>query len=215
MCEMEWTSARVANNGAKREKKKVERDGYAKYQTPIIACENCNDYRDVIARCVRKEDVVLEVGCHVGGTTGLIAAVAGRTLGIDASPFWLDEARASYPHARFEECDGFDVAKIKTFGWTFTKIFIDISGSRDLKVLLPLIDCYIKNFQPLVIVVKSFRLKRLLLQCQGAEGFVGNEKEEYVANCRAIAMAAKMQRRRRKNRAELAEARYSSIHLLY
>ena len=41
---------------------------------------------------------------------------------------------------------------------------VDISGSRDLKVLLPLIEGYSAAFSPDVIIVKSFKLKRLLQQ---------------------------------------------------
>jgi hypothetical protein len=99
--EKPWTSARAANSGAKRERKKRQRD--AEVRMPIVACENCNDYRDLIPRCIEPDDVVLEVGCHVGGTTGLIGALAAQTLGIDSSNFWLDEAREAYPHIRFEQ----------------------------------------------------------------------------------------------------------------
>lgn len=119
----------------------------------------------------------------MGGTTGLIGALASKTLGIDSSDFWLDEARAAYPDIRFEQvfawwclcgpadlqrlewrlrsckvlrgvsmpqCDCFDIAKIQSFGLQFSKIFIDISGSRDLKILFPLIECYMQTLKPQV-----------------------------------------------------------------
>lgn len=101
--EKPWTSARAANSGAKRERKRRQRDSEASRRTPIVACENCNDYRDLIPRCIEPDDVVLEVGCHVGGTTGLIGALAAQTLGIDSSDFWLGEARTAYPHIQFEQ----------------------------------------------------------------------------------------------------------------
>ena len=168
---MQWTSSRRANCGAKRQKKKLQRDANARFHTPIVVCENCNDYRDLIPRCVEPDDVCLEVGCHVGGTTGLIAAVARSTVGIDSSGFWLAEAREANPSVRFEQCDCFDIAQIKSFGCSFTKIFVDISGSRDLKTLVPLLESYIVVFKPQAIIVKSLYLKRMLSQCRHAEDF--------------------------------------------
>mmetsp|Transcript_20689 Transcript_20689/g.33085 ORF Transcript_20689/g.33085 Transcript_20689/m.33085 type:complete len:247 (-) Transcript_20689:8-748(-) len=193
-----WTSARVANAGARRERKKLQRDAKAGYQTPIIACENCNDYRDLIPRCVEVGDVVLEVGCHVGGTTGLIGAIACKTLGIDASAAWLPQARHAYPHLQFEQCDCFNISKIKSYGYNFTKIFIDTSGSRELKTLLPLIEGYIKALAPQLIVVKSFKLKRLLLQSTLAEDFACELPADYAAKTRAVQQVASTQKQRRK-----------------
>ena len=63
----------------------------------------CASLRDLIPRCIARDDVVLEVGCHVGGTTGLIGALASTTVGIDSSDFWLKEARSAYPDIRFEQ----------------------------------------------------------------------------------------------------------------
>lgn len=201
-----WTSARAANSGSKRRKKKLERDQHTKFQTPIIACENCNDYRDLIPRCIEHDDIVLEVGCHVGATTGLIAAIAKHTVGIDASDFWLPEARQAYPHVRFEHCDCWDVTRIKSFGLSFSKIFVDISGSRDLKTLFPLIECYIKAFEPQVIIVKSFKLKRMLQQCKLAEEYALQLPHDYDAKLRALEMVASRQKKRRPERMVLAES---------
>lgn len=50
------------------------------------------------------------------------------------------------------QCDCFDVAKIQSYGYHFSKIFIDISGSRDLKILFPLIECYTQVLKPQVDV---------------------------------------------------------------
>ena len=43
----------------------------------------------------------------------------------------------------------------------FEVVFIDISGSRELKTLLPLIESYEKVLKPRLFVVKSYKLCNL------------------------------------------------------
>ena len=68
----------------------------------VVACEEVTEYRDAVLALVSREDVVLEVGSHVGGTTKVIASVAGRVVGLDQQPELVAQARESYPEIRFE-----------------------------------------------------------------------------------------------------------------
>lgn len=68
----------------------------------VVACEEVTEYRDAVLALVGREDVVLEVGSHVGGTTKVIASVAGRVVGLDQQPELVAQARERYPEIRFE-----------------------------------------------------------------------------------------------------------------
>ncbi|MBU4548286.1 MAG: class I SAM-dependent methyltransferase, partial [Euryarchaeota archaeon] len=45
-------------------------------------------YRENLKRSIRKDDVVVELGCHVGNTTRIVAekAFKGQVIAIDNSP---------------------------------------------------------------------------------------------------------------------------------
>ena len=50
-------------------------------------------------------------------------------------------------------------------GWDCACLFVDLSGSRDLDVIAPVLNCYEWALRPTFIVCKSFKLKRLLHIC--------------------------------------------------
>jgi 16S rRNA A1518/A1519 N6-dimethyltransferase RsmA/KsgA/DIM1 with predicted DNA glycosylase/AP lyase activity len=47
-----------------------------------LACDNC---RKIAQALPRRSDVCLEIGCSYGKCTELIAAAAGRVIGVDNS----------------------------------------------------------------------------------------------------------------------------------
>jgi len=137
----------------------------------IIVCEEVGEYRAAAQILVTNRDYVLEVGSHVGGTTKVLASSAGadHVVGIDQQAQLVEEARMKLPEVQFELADAFDAPcimniakKMQPNRWS--KIFIDISGSRDLPTVIRLIDMYEHSLRPEVIVVKSQTLKRLLLR---------------------------------------------------
>lgn len=60
----------------------------------------------------------------------------------------------------FYEIDGRDVRSIAAVA-NFTVVFVDISGSRPLSTLLPMLESYEKVLKPRLFIVKNFRLYRL------------------------------------------------------
>lgn len=135
----------------------------------VVACEEVSEYRDAVQALVNSEDVVLEVGSHVGGTTKVIAAVAGRVVGVDQQPELVAEAREKHPEIQFENFDAFDSAKLVALTKSlhparFTKVFIDISGSRDLATVFRMMDLIDKIISPDAMVVKSQALKKMMLR---------------------------------------------------
>lgn len=137
----------------------------------VVVCEEIGEYRRAALQLVNKEDCALEVGCHVGATTKVIATVAGYTVGLDQQPQLIAEAKEKSPEIRFENFDGFDSRRLlelarSTPKRSFTKVFVDISGSRDICTVVKMVDMYTNVLKPEIIVVKSQTLKRLLLRSQ-------------------------------------------------
>lgn len=91
-----------------------------------------------------------------------MARYAARVVGADKSDNRLARARAmrDQQNASYELLDCFDVSALLKLG-PFTKIFIDISGSRDVGTLVELMHKYEVVFRPKTLVVKSFKMKRL------------------------------------------------------
>lgn len=135
----------------------------------VVCCEEVTEYRAAALGLVTKDDYVLEVGCHVGGTTKVLATVAGGLIGLDQQPDLIAEARVRLPDIQFELGDAFDAPRILALANSirpkrFTKVFIDISGSRDLATVVRLMDIYENTLRPEILVVKSQALKRMLLR---------------------------------------------------
>merc|ERR1712192_116748 len=135
----------------------------------IVVCEEVGEYRAAAQMLVNKSDYVLEVGSHVGGTTKVLAGVAKHVVGLDQQATLVEEARQKLPEVRFEICDAFDASSIMQMAKQmlpnrWSKIFVDISGSRDLPTVIRLLDMYENTLRPDIIIVKSQTLKRTLLR---------------------------------------------------
>uniref|UniRef100_A0A7S0FNK5 Methyltransferase domain-containing protein n=1 Tax=Pyrodinium bahamense TaxID=73915 RepID=A0A7S0FNK5_9DINO len=135
----------------------------------VVVCEEVGEYRAAAQGLVGPDDHVLEVGCHVGGTSKVLAGVAGRLVCLDQQAQLVAQARVNLPDIQFEICDAFDAQRIIALAQSirpdkFTKVFVDISGSRDLSTVVRLMDIYENTLRPEILVVKSQALKRLLLR---------------------------------------------------
>eukprot|EP00931_Biecheleriopsis_adriatica_P075476 TRINITY_DN49329_c0_g1_i1.p1 TRINITY_DN49329_c0_g1~~TRINITY_DN49329_c0_g1_i1.p1 ORF type:complete len:268 (+),score=47.27 TRINITY_DN49329_c0_g1_i1:31-834(+) len=137
----------------------------------VVVCEEVSEYRAAALALVKSTDLVLEIGSHVGGTTKFIAGVAGRVVGLDQQPLLVAEARKKYPEIQFENFDAFDTSKLLDLVKSvqpdrFSKVFIDISGSRELSTVFRLLDLIDHLIKPDLTVVKSQPFKKLLLRGQ-------------------------------------------------
>jgi predicted O-methyltransferase YrrM len=135
----------------------------------IVVCEEVGEYRAAAQRLLKPDDCVLEVGCHVGGSTKVIASIARTVVGLDQKAMLVEEARKNLPHVQFEVGDAFDAQRMialmkSTQCRKFHKIFVDISGSRDLSTVVRLLDMYENTLRPEILIVKSQAMKRLLLR---------------------------------------------------
>jgi SAM-dependent methyltransferase len=146
-------------------------------RTRIRVCEHWTEYRQEIAECVTSEDDVVEVGCHQGVTTEMLARHARRAVGVDLSAKVIAMARERFPKIHFECCAADDISRLRHLGGDrgFSVMFVDINGSRELKTLLPLLESYEATLAPSLIVVKNVKLKRLLLKSSLASGSMQQE----------------------------------------
>mmetsp|Transcript_18362 Transcript_18362/g.42880 ORF Transcript_18362/g.42880 Transcript_18362/m.42880 type:complete len:261 (-) Transcript_18362:12-794(-) len=137
----------------------------------MVVCEEVGEYRAAALQLVAPSDVVLEVGCHVGATTKVIASVAKAVIGLDQKAMLVEQARINYPHIRFEVGDAFEAQFVLSLQKSvhpdrFSKVFVDISGSRDLTTVTRLLVMYESILKPDLIILKSQAMKRLLLKGQ-------------------------------------------------
>mmetsp|Transcript_21037 Transcript_21037/g.40284 ORF Transcript_21037/g.40284 Transcript_21037/m.40284 type:complete len:263 (-) Transcript_21037:19-807(-) len=136
----------------------------------VVVCEEVGEYRAAAQTLVRPDDDILEVGSHVGATTKVLAGLKPRRLiGLDRQADLVAQARKNLPDIRFEICDAFDAQRVMALASEgeskrFTKIFVDISGSRDIATVVRLLDFYENTLRPEYLIVKSHALKRLLLR---------------------------------------------------
>lgn len=131
----------------------------------VIITKGVKQYRQTIPSFINKEDTVLEVGCAWGTTSNILYQYAGHVVAIDKGAS-LPTAKRTYPHIHFEPIDGFDIARIKGLNLAFTKIYIDISGCREITDIVKIVQIYDAVFSPEIIIVKSSHLKYFAEKCE-------------------------------------------------
>jgi hypothetical protein len=130
----------------------------------VIITKGVKQYRQTIPSFVNKKDTVLEVGCAWGTTSNILYQYADYVVAVDKGAS-LPTAKRTYPHIHFEQIDGFDIRRIKGLNLAFTKVYIDISGCREITDIIKIIRIYEAVFSPEIIVVKSSNLKYFVEKC--------------------------------------------------
>lgn len=99
----------------------------------VVGAVGVEKYRATIPFVVRPGDHVLEIGCHHGKTTDLLAKAtesAKSTVGVDIGKVCIRRARENYGDCgiRFEVADAWDTAKLISFDAAFHVIYVDVGG---------------------------------------------------------------------------------------
>ncbi|KAL6760124.1 hypothetical protein V8C86DRAFT_1167651 [Haematococcus lacustris] len=156
----------------------------------VVVAFLTEDYRQAAVHNAEAGDVCLEIGCHAGITTRMLAKRCRWVLGVDTSQHVVDVARARHPHVQFERMDGNDVHAANALGYAwqgqqaqeqgpqqaggaaspFTKVFIDISGQAPLSSLLPLLGRWLAVLPPsATIIIKNRALYRYMTTYETAK----------------------------------------------
>ena len=134
----------------------------------VVSAVGVESYRDTITYVVRPNSRVLEIGCHFGTTTSLIAKATqtpNTVVGIDIGKVCIDRATKKYNGIRFEVIDAWDTAsilKLHPSSSSFDAIYVDVGGISGadglfeaLGLVRQLINAYKSTGKLQCIVVKS------------------------------------------------------------
>lgn len=138
-------------------------------QCKIILTKGVKEYRQTIKNYITPQDTVLEIGFAWGTTTELLSKVCKHVVGIDKGESYF-KAIKQYPKLELYKIDCFNIREVLALGYKFNKIYIDISGCRELNTMIKIVKMYEQVFKPELIVVKSSKLKRLVAKCEVWDG---------------------------------------------
>lgn len=133
--------------------------------TKLVLTRGVREYRATIPFLINRKDIVLEIGFAWGTTTNLLYQAAKKVVGIDKGESYYTAIK-SYPWIELHKIDGFDIRSVMALGHKFNKIYIDISGCRDIHSVIKMVNMYKAVFKPELIVVKSTQLKKFVQQCK-------------------------------------------------
>ncbi len=131
----------------------------------VYIAEDVSEYRKLAKKLLKKNDVVLEVGCGFGKTSYLLSKISRMVVGIDVSKDAVQQAK------RYEKLssnlkilcvDAFDVGKLLRIEKNFTAILIDIGGSAKPWEVLRLFSKLTAVYSPRVVIIKNYPLKRFV-----------------------------------------------------
>ncbi|KAL6749277.1 hypothetical protein V8C86DRAFT_2851715 [Haematococcus lacustris] len=132
----------------------------------VLACATTREYRAAVIHNTLPSDICLEVGCHEGITTAMLSARSMAVVGVDIAPQPVADARARFPHCRFEVCDGFNtdlLAKLSPApNGGYDKCFVDVGGIAPLPLVLSMVGNLQQAFKTAKIIVKSIHFARFL-----------------------------------------------------
>ncbi|RLG58876.1 hypothetical protein DRN86_05090 [Candidatus Geothermarchaeota archaeon] len=130
-------------------------------ETKIYLTRDVKEYRKIAKELVSKDDIVLEVGCGFGKTSFLLSKIAKRVVGIDKSKEAIENAKKlEGNNLKFYLMDANEVRKLLRLREKFSVILLDISGSARPWEVLRLSLKLIKVFEPRVLIIKNWKLKR-------------------------------------------------------
>ena len=135
-------------------------------QPLIVGARGVREYRNCIDTVVRQDDRVLELGCHFGTTTAILAEAVGPSgyaLGIDVGPSIIAKAKEEHPGVDFMVGDAWGVSGLARRG-QWDAVFVDVgglSGADGILDALALARSLGAALEPRAIVMKSKCLRQL------------------------------------------------------
>ena len=135
-------------------------------QPVIVGARGVREYRNCIETVVRQDDRILELGCHFGTTTAILAEAVGPggyAMGIDVGPSIIASAKGQHPTIDFRVGDAWGVSGLAAEG-PWDAVFVDVgglSGADGTLDALALARSLGAALEPRAVVLKSKCLRRL------------------------------------------------------
>ena len=135
-------------------------------QPVIVGARGVREYRNCIETVVRPGDRVLELGCHFGTTTAILAEAVGPggcAMGIDVGTSIIASAKEQHPTIDFMVGDAWGVGGLARLG-PWDAVFVDVgglSGADGTLDALALARSLGAALEPRAVVLKSKCLRRL------------------------------------------------------
>ena len=132
-------------------------------QPVLVGARGVREYRNCIDTVVRPDDRVLELGCHFGTTTAMLANAGGYALGIDVGTSIIASAKEQHPTIDFMVGDAWGVGGLARLG-PWDAVFVDVgglSGADGTLDALALARSLGAALEPRAVVLKSKCLRRL------------------------------------------------------
>ena len=154
-------------------------------QPVIVGARGVREYRNCIDTVVRPGDRVLELGCHFGTTTAMLANAASYALGVDVGTSIIAKAKEEHPGVDFMVGDAWGVSGLARLG-PWDAVFVDVgglSGADGTLDALALARSLGAALEPRAIVLKSKCLRQLaksLAPSTRLENEWDHERIEYV-----------------------------------
>ncbi len=154
-------------------------------QPVIVGARGVREYRSCIDTVVRPGDRVLELGCHFGTTTALLANAGSYALGVDVGTSIIASAKEQHPAIDFMVGDAWGVGGLARLG-PWDAVFVDVgglSGADGTLDALALARSLGAALEPRAIVMKSKCLRQLaksLAPSTRLENEWDHERIEYV-----------------------------------
>ena len=160
-------------------------------QPVIVGARGVREYRNCIETVVRPGDRVLELGCHFGTTTAILAEAVGPggcALGVDVGPSIIAKAQEEHPGVDFMVGDAWGVGGLAALG-PWDAVFVDVgglSGADGTLDALALARSLGAALEPRAVVLKSKCLRRLAKSSRRRASETrseDHERMEYVMLC--------------------------------
>ena len=135
-------------------------------QPVIVGARGVREYRNCIETVVRSGDRVLELGCHFGTTTAILAEAVGPggyAMGVDVGTSIIASAKEQHPTIDFMVGDAWGVGGLARLG-PWDAVFVDVgglSGADGTLDALALARSLGAALEPRAVVLKSKCLRRL------------------------------------------------------
>ena len=151
----------------------------------IVGARGVREYRNCIDTVVRPGDRILELGCHFGTTTAMLADAGSYALGVDVGTSIIASAKEQHPTIDFMVGDAWGVSGLARLG-PWDAVFVDVgglSGADGTLDALALARSLGAALEPRAIVLKSKCLRQLaksLAPSTRLENEWDHERIEYV-----------------------------------